>query len=685
MKLPCDRLDRSTDARRIVTRRSRRCAAGVLWAAIVLGSVDAGVAAPPLPTALFSPAPVSEWLAHPYPSDDLRSAEGTVDLARAGFPVHAWPIARGLMEGWIAQVRGHARGFPAVGPIYFCLDGPPAEGTLAEQYAGDASDPVRVLSLDSGHRVPLHVRFVAGAGDDADPWLPPNLLVLMPDPAKPLRGGERYAAVIDDTIVRRPAGWTPPAALAADDAARAGIATVFTVQDSMAALRALRDAVDAALRSRPELLEPRAPGMRSVVALSISQGKTPRDEDPATLQRVRFADGVEAVSYLDDRPGRGPQKLDLVRGPYEVFEAEIKTLVAQPDEGRPYQEPGWRALFDDGRSDGAIPFDGAGRLMAAPHEARLRVVVQIPRKTDVSPPPPFTVVLWLHGSGSDAYDAVARIDPAEADGIASIRATLAQTGAVIVSADLPHFGRRFPLTEKGYGSDQGFVNVPNLVAMRDTARSAAAETRVLWHFATETLPALLREKAGAEIIDARAVAAFGHSTGAQVWGLGGAMAEGRGPRAFLLSGAGGFLADYVVSTRLLEMPLRFSTPFGVIDRGTLAPRDVLGLAFRVPYAARARIDRWHPMLLPYALMQSGADPLSVAPSQTAPAAVVYSAGDRRVSEDSARALAAALPLGHLLECTPTADYDAHHCIYRERPTLLAFIDLIHSAERGRIK
>jgi hypothetical protein len=602
-------------------------------------------------------------LDRPFPSDELRTNRGTVDLS--ALPVAGRWVAADLQRGWIAQARRGARGFSALGAVYFRFSAPVA---VAERYPGLASDPVRLVSLDSGDRVPLTTRFVDPAL--GDPYLLDGVLVVAPDERHPLRSGERYLAVVSRDVADPAAGFEPPR-----EAPDAAIATVFTVQDHAAELRALGRAVDAALDAQPDWLRPPR-GLRRAVALRYEPADTPEGR-PATRETLRFVDGSEEVTWLREAPGESARRIDLTRGPYEVFAAEIRVPVFQDPAGRPYQSVGFAMRDDWRREDGAIDLDTAGGPAATPHPEAVRVIVQLPRERARA-----AIVLWGHGSGGDACEPVARVHRAER--IDRVRQTLADAGAAIVSADLPHFGRRFPLVERGYSTDQGFVNVPNLLAMRDSPRQAAAEQRALFRFATEVLPELV----GPERLDVARVGAFGHSTGAQVAALAAVLHGPRGPSALLLSAGGGFLAQYPVESRLLEVDLRVPAPFGTWQLGTISPRTLLGFAFGVPRTARARLDRHHPLLLPYQVLVDGADPLAVAREQLRPVWVWAGAGDRRVPADSARWLAEASPRGRLIACQPSGAYDGHACALREASALPVFAEFVaslanHVVQAGR--
>jgi pimeloyl-ACP methyl ester carboxylesterase len=595
--------------------------------------------ATPLPRALVAADRSRHLLDRPFPSDELRTDAGTIDLG--SFPIAGRLAAAPFQRGWLEQVRRSARGFSSLGAIHFRFDGALDIATHSESRDADA---IRVVSLDSGERMRVSLRFVARA--NRDPYLRDGTLVIAPDESQPLRAGQRYVALVSRAVAERPAaasGFRMPPEAPPD----AAIATVFTVQDSASELRALGRATNAALDAHPEWLQPLQP-LRRVERLWYTPDRSARGRR-ATREVVRFADGGLAETWLGGSRGNRPQCIELRSGPYDVFETAIRVPLFQDPAGEPYQSTGFGVLGDWRRRDGEIAFPN-GVAQALPAAAAMRVLVQVPRGRTRS-----SILLWGHGSGGDAYEAVNKVSGQ--DRVLAVRETLAAAGVAIVSYDLPHFGRRFPLVARGYSTDQGFVNVPNLVAMRDSPRQAAAEQLAIVRFVREVLPGLV----GGDALDASRIGAFGHSTGSQVAVLAAVLAGDAAPRAMLLSAGGGFLSSYASDAALAAI-------------GPLASRDVLALLFGIPWAARSRLDRHHPAFIPYQLLVEGADPLAVARDVAAPLWVIAGRGDRRVPADASRWLAEAAPRGRLIGCVPTADYDGHYCALREPAALAIFRD-----------
>jgi len=617
------------------------------------------------PRALVAPDRSSHLLDRPYPSEELRNADGRVELT--GFPVAGPEIGRAFLTAWLSQVASAVSGFSAMTPVYFRFE---AEPPLRERYAGRPGDPVQLFSLDSHHRVPVRVRFVADAA--GDPYLRDGTLVVMPDERHPLRLGERYAAVVGRRVARRAPGWGPPRGLPVHAARRAAVATVFRVHDGARRLRTLRDAADARLDARPELLVP-PDGLREVSALRYEQGTTPSGR-AATLEIVTFTDGGSEVTFLEAEDGAPPVDVDLSGGPMQVFQTRIRTLAFQDPEGRPWQSPGLGIIQDAVlmRSDGWIPFRPDGSLEALPRPEWVRVVVQVPRAGRQH-----AVVLWGHGAGGDAYESVQRTDPAN-DG-AEIRARLAARGAVVLGSDQPLFGRRFPIVESGLDNNLTLVNIPNLPAFRDNVRQGAVDQHVLVRFAREVLPGLLAERLEPGLVDPRRVGVFGHSTGAEI-SAAAAPLHGRDVNGLLLNGTSGFKLHAVLASDLFQLEGTVGATIfalaGIPVPEEFEPAQVLGALLGVPEDAAERIDRHHPLGQPFQLVLDAVDPLSLAPEHSIPTTVFLGDGDTFVPPDGVAWLADAARDGKLVPCTPGGDFNGHFCVFREETGFRAFERLV---------
>ncbi|MDJ0869009.1 MAG: hypothetical protein QNK03_23075 [Myxococcota bacterium] len=617
----------------------------------------------PLATAVVAPDRSAHLLDRPFPSDELRAGDGRVALD--GFPRAASAIGQLFLDGWLAQVAASVGGFSAMTPIYFRTDTDPG---LRDRYESAPGDAVRLVALDSHHRVPVRVRYLADPR--GDPYLREGLLIITPDERVPLRSGQRYACVVSARAVRRALGWSPPASLPPGLAGDAGIATVFTVQHSVAELAALRAATDAAIDADPSLLDPVSP-LREVASLRYEQGVTPSG-NAATVETVRFADGGEERTFLGDRSGAPPNVVDLTGGPMRVFQATIRTVAFQDPAGRPYQSPGLGILGDTGRSDGWIPFTPAGELLAAGRAEPMRIVVQVPRAAKLR-----RLVVWAHGSGGDAYAAVQRKDPA--NDMPEIRRRLAALGTVLLSFDQPLFGQRFPLIDRGYETNLAVVNVPNLPAFRAAIQQGAVDQHVVVRFARKRLKRLLAEWGLGRDLSTWRLGVFGHSIGAQMSGVAAALhPRWKGPQRILLNGTSGFQLHSVLASDLFQLTGIAELIFllaGVPVPEDPTPPRVLGALFGVPPEAWDGIDRFHPLGIPFQLVIDGGDPLPVAASHRTPVVVFQGDGDSKLPEEGPGWIADATRDGELVRCTPSADYDGHFCVFREETGFDAFESL----------
>jgi hypothetical protein len=286
---------------------------------------------------------------------------------------------------------------------------------------------------------------------------------------------------------------------------------------------------------------------------------------------------------------------------------------------------------------------------------------------------------WIadaHGSGGDAYESVARVDPANAVG--AIRARLAELGAAVVGGDQPLFGRRFEFQQRGYEDTLLVVNIPNLPAFRADVQQGAVDQHVRLRFAREVLPGLLAEG----VVTPPRVVAFGHSIGAQMAAVGAGMDEpgAASPGALLINGTGGFVTHSVVASDLFQVRggvgAQILALVGLEPDPDATPAEILGALFGVPESAWPNIDRHHPLALPFQLVVEGADPLAVAGAHGIGVTVFAGEGDSKVPADGFAWLAEATPFGALRPCTPSVPYDGHYCVFREPEGIAAFEDLV---------
>lgn len=604
------------------------------------------------PTALVAADRSEHLFARPFPSDELRGADGAPVLS--GYPTGPSDLAYTLVSGWAAQASLAARGFSALSPVYLRFDGDPG---LPESLPGAEDDPVRLVSLDSGHRPELQLRW--WEDDLGDPYLLPGTLAVRPAPWTPLRGGERYALVVDREVARPALDWEPPAEVADEKPA---VATVFTVQPTLSDLIALREAADAALDADPSLLQPTS--LKRLKRLVYRQDRTPSGK-AATACVVTFDDDSEEVSYLSAREGAPEVVVDLEGDRMEVWQATIQTVQFRDLEGQPWASPGIGLLNDFARREGGwIPFDADGRPSWPATPEPLRVVIQVPREGAG-----LAVATWDHGTGGSAYNAVQRSNNVEDFSV--IRGQFADAGVVVVSRDQPLYGTRYPLIDAGFSSSLGFYNIGNLPAFRDNHRQAAVDHRVTHRFAVEVLPTLFESGRVAP----RHVGAFGHSLGSVTAHLGLAAQQGAGADTVLMSGTGGYFAYFVADTGLLGSGNDIVGLLGPLLDVDL-PEDpsgseAVGALAGVPEAGWERVDGFHPVLALFQLIMDPGDPMTVVNDQPVPETIFMGVGDFQVPNQTTEWLVQGLPEATLVQGEARGEYDPHHVTFREPEGLQA--------------
>jgi hypothetical protein len=440
----------------------------------------------------------------PFPSDDLRGADGRVDLARIPNPTHPTLMEQAL------DLLARVDGFAQTGAIYFrasaALD-PRSLPDLAESTRASAS--VFLVSIDPTRddylrRRPIDVAFLSDGG----PFGAPNLLALLPLQGLPLGGGETYAAVVT-TAVRdhRGAGLRPSNEMAdlAHGRAPAGLG---------------EPALD---HYRAAMMAMTSIGVDSSTIAAITVFTT--ENATAELERV--------VKHALARPA--PAITTPVRGDtftdYCVFDAAIDMPVYQSGMA-PYMAAG-----------GAWTFDGEG-VPIVDHLETARVVFTIPRGP--TPPNGWPLVVFVRTGGGGDRPLVDRGVCATSAFSAPIDAgsgparDLAQIGFAAVQVDGPLGGMR---NRSGADEEITTFNLQNGAALRDNVRQGGVELALFSHVVREfAFDATSCPGAGSVTFDRSHVAVMGHSMGAWIAPL--ALAADPTFGAAVLSGAGGsFLAN----------------------------------------------------------------------------------------------------------------------------------------------
>jgi hypothetical protein len=637
------------------------------------GGADTGAAGGGV-AAIVDAGRSTHFFDHPFPSDAVHHTGAHPDLA--GFPAAPGDLGGGIVAGWARRLGETAQGFANNGVVYFRFEGALAD--VPAETAGAPDDALLLIDVDTGERLPLVARFVADP--QGDPFYAENTLAMAPALGSPPRSGARLAAVVMAKAGAAPAaGWAPDATVrgALERAGVRGevaVATVFTVQHPVAELRALLD--DAA--PRWAALDFGAVRVRRAVRVDFSQGETPSGR-AGTAVTTTFADGSAETAWL--APLDGP---DGVHGhdlgdpwPMVVYQMEVPVLNYSGLADRPYMSPGLTHVGDVARDSGWIDFVD-GLPARAPDVETIRLTVSLPKGSDGAPLANAPVVVWDHGTGGHAWNAVQRRNGQD-DGPELAR-RFAAAGVAVVGRDAALYGTRYPLIDEGYNASLGFYNIVNLPAFRDNQRQTAIEGTMVRWFVEEHLNALLPEGS----VDAARLLRFGHSMGSVTANLG-LAADGPAWRGAFLSGSGGVFTHYFLDTGLLGSfdPALIRSLFGLFGAPVpevVTPSAAFGAALGLPEEAWPGVDRLHPAVALFQWTMDPSDPMAVARDQAVPSTLFIGEGDLQVPNFTSDALARALPDVTVVRCTPTtADYDPHSCLHREDAGFDALSDWLSTA------
>ena len=447
----------------------------------------------------------------PFPSDDLRTPQGRIDLSRLPDPDRPR-----LMEQ-VRALLGTADGFARTGAVYFQASAPIDPFTLPDLAGSVAADAtVYVVAIDRSapdylKKHPVHVAYLADGG----PFGAPGLLAILPLQGVPLGSGETYAAVVTqrvhdvdgeplaepDALADLAAGHAPRhlrgEALADYERALAALAAAGVDPGTLAGL-----AVFTTGRPEAELAAVRADAL----------------DRPAP----RLAPVTPADAYAD----------------YCVFDSSI----AMPDyqSGKPPYTTG----------GGAWAFDADGRPIVD-HTETARVVFTIPRAP--TPPGGWPLVVFVRTGGGGDRPLVDRGRCATRTFTTPITPgsgparDLAAIGFAAVEVDGPLGGARDP---DGGNEDFSMFDVLNAAALRDNVRESAVELDLFAHVVVGFTFDDARCGAGTVRFDAGHVALMGHSMGAWIAPL--ALAYEPLFGASVLSGAG---ASYIANVIDKQKPL----------------------------------------------------------------------------------------------------------------------------------
>ncbi len=606
----------------------------------------------------------------PWPSDARRDPDGRPDLA--GFP-EADGLLGGVVGGWVRRVPAVTGDFGANAPFAFRFDGVPALPEAPTVFEGSPFDAVLLVDLATGARFPVEVRFIED--DLGDPFLADNLLL-----GVPALGGTPPSGATVAAVVMASAGVTPGpvdeavrrALLLGGVFERPAVATVYTVQDSAAQLRAFGGAYrDWAVA---EGFEDAA--LRRVEAVAFAQGETPGGRGATVFTATFAGDAPPSLTYLTRGEPADDRAVDLGEGwPMAVFEGTVRVPYPQGLADRPFMSPGVGHLADIATTSGWLPEDPSA--VATADVDAVRVVLSWPKDADGALLPAADVVVWDHGTSGQAYNHVAR--KSAEDDLRALMEAAAAAGVAILGHDQPLYGQRYPLMEEGFTDGSlGFYNVANLPAFRDNQRQGGLEGEVLHVFATEAIPILLGVEVGR-------IHRLGHSLGTAT-AHNGLVAGGAHWASAFQSGPGAHFALSFLETGLGEddgLVGTLSTLFGVDPADADGIGQLIGLGLGMTAEAAARVDRLHPVVGLFSWIVDPSDPATFAGDVGVPTTLLMGVGDLQIPNRGTEGLAGAIPGASLVRCETEPGYDPHYCLYRDDDGRAAFRAWLEGARAAR--
>lgn len=448
----------------------------------------------------------------PYPSDLRLDAEGHPDLA--GFPN---PASVDNVSGLIGGASAR-EGFAVLAVGYLRFTGALAPRVESEVLPADPASPILLVDVGEdattrGELVPVVARTLV-----ADPYTAADVLAVAPRPGFVLRPRTRYAFVVQASAsdaAGEPLGagevferLKAEAPGAGEEQASALYAPLWPVLDELGVARA--DVVAATVFTTGGVVEEMAALGDRLVA----------DYDVA----------IEGLSF--DADELYPE-LCVLRG--------TVTMPQFQQGDPPFDEAGLFELDDEGR-----PVEQ--RTEVAP------VAIAIPRTP--MPQSGYPLVLNVHGSGGFS---IAMVRPVGDDGVPGdpIGPAFPYTTKRIAVA-----GMAMPLNPERYpgAEETAYLNVNNLVAIRDTFRQGIIEARLFVEALGELQidPTLLEGCVGAGLpagaqsyfFDSSKLLITGQSMGGMYTNLIGATEPLL--RAAVPTGAGGHWSYFILETSLRE-------------------------------------------------------------------------------------------------------------------------------------
>jgi hypothetical protein len=530
----------------------------VLATASALASCGSGAKGSDVSVRMGFVRDTNDFYTAPFPSEDLRSPDGTIDLDDYPGPRDV------LLAGDALEIANHRiRGFGNTSPIFFTFDGLPGPGTTVPTPDGSLLANATVQLFDVSVVPPAPQRIRVGVIPYGGVFGTSNMLALLPVQGLHLEPGHRYAA-----IVRRAFGDSEGVPLAVSAGMKALARGEAPEGLNGAAATAYLEAVEAL----------RDGGIRIGDLAGIAVYET---QDPVAELREYYAH----LRSLARPTLEAPLTLMETHPDYCVFRSTIRM---------PSYQSGQSPFANEG---GGWARDSAGNPEV--QETLLsNVVVTVPRAS--MPASGFPTLIYIRAGGGGlqplvdrGVHAVAHVESPPGTGPAMI---FAQAGFAAISIDGPVGGLRNPTSQ-----DEQFLlfNSSNATALLDNLRQTAIETGLTAYLLDDFLIASATAGcAGLTVpvsetnirFDTTRLAVFGHSMGASIAPLAAAV-EPR-LRAVILSGAGASWAENMIYK---EEPIAIrgvlAGQFDVIELTRLDPG--VGLVQWVGESADAQVYARH--------------------------------------------------------------------------------------------
>ncbi len=515
----------------------------------------------------------------PWPSDARIDDSGHADMT--GFPN---PDENDILTMYLETMEEDIVGFGNNSPIYFRFKVDIHERHLpvlpVDSLEADASVVLVDVDPDSpdyGSFIPVHTSYLI----QATTYSPSHLLAVAPAWGFPLRPATTYAAVVrrsledargcplvpdpglEQLLSPASAGTADPAlaavyaplkavlptiGIAPEDVAAA---TVFTTQDPVSDLAAIRDYIHGALPS-PQL-DP---------DLERPLWYVPEDPD---YQHIG-----EEEAAMDAGTGGHQGSVPSKPRAYHLFEGRYRAPNFQEGDP-PYAETG-----------GAIRFDDSGDPIVQVPDEPIRFCLAVPKGPQ--PETGWPLAIYAHGTGGD-YKSMLY------SGTYHVADILTQRGVAVIGIDEPLHGERAP---EGTDPELMSFNFLNPDSARSVFRQAAIDVFYLaWLCRTALVLPAEESPTGSDIrFDPEHLVFFGHSHGA----IAGALIAPFETDILgsFLSEAGGGLSQTIL---LRKDYIDFAELF----------RTVLGMAESDP------LDEFHPVMAVVQTLVDITDPINYAP------------------------------------------------------------------------